>query len=93
MFTVNALFPGLVSVPLKLAEPVFAIEPVCFTVTLMLTTMVWPPGRVAVVHVTLPPSEPGAGPVQLPILLLAEPNCRLDGSVFVKTTFGALTDP
>src|SRR5262249_16114810 len=93
MVTVNELLFGLVSVPWNVAEPVVEMVAACVITQLMVTTMVWPPGNDLAEQVTVPPAEPEAGPLQLPIVLLAEVNCRFDGSVLVKTTLGAVTVP
>lgn len=65
----------------------------CVTTTFTKTVIVWPPGKVAMLHVIVPPAEPCAGPVQLPRVLLTEENCRFDGRTLVKATFGALIAP
>ena len=84
---------GLVSVPWNVAEPVVEMVAACVTTTFTVTTIVWPPGKVATLQVIVPPAEPEAGPVQLPMLVLTEVNCRFDGRTLVKTTFGALMAP
>ena len=61
MVTVNELFAGLVSVPLKVAEPVTGMVPAAATVEPTVTTIVWPPPIVDALHVIVP-EEPGAGP-------------------------------
>ena len=84
---------GLVSVPWNVAEPVVAMVAACVTTTLTVTTIVWPPGKLAALQVTVPPAAPSGGVLQLPIVLLAVANCRFDGRTLVKTTFGALIAP
>jgi len=61
MVTVNELFAGLVSVPLKVAEPVTGMVPAAATVEPTVTTIAWPPPIVDALHVIVP-EEPGAGP-------------------------------
>src|SRR5215831_11783037 len=56
--------------------------------------MVWPPGNVAAVQFSVPPS-PGGGAVQVPVLLLRLPatNWNEAGRVVSKLTFGAFALP
>jgi hypothetical protein len=84
--TVNELLPGLLSVPWNVAAPVVAIVPAFGTVTFTVTTIVWPTGKLLTLHVTVPPSDPGAGPVHDPIFAEAELNTNVDGRVFANTT-------
>lgn len=86
MVTVNELFAGFESVPVKLATPVSAMEPACVAITLIVTVIVEPPFRVEVLQLTVPPAAPGAGVEQVPRDVLADENCRLGGRLLVKTT-------
>src|SRR5690348_2050839 len=86
MVTVNELFAGFVSVPVKLATPVSAMEPACVGITLIVTVIVEPPFKAEALQVTVPPAAPGAGVVQVPRDVLADENCRLGGRLLVKTT-------
>ena len=61
MVTVNALFAGLVSVPLNSADPVTGIVPLAATLTFTITVMVCPPPMLAAEQVIVP-EVPGAGP-------------------------------
>jgi hypothetical protein len=89
MVTVNELLEVLVSVPPKVAEPVVEMSPVCSGTKFTVTTMVWPPGRLAKLHVRVPPTALVAIPPHVPWLALAETNWKLGGSGSVKATFGA----
>lgn len=77
-----------VSVPPKVAEPVVETSPVCNGTKFTVTTMVWPPGRLARLQVRVPPIALVATPPQVPWLALAETNWKLGGSGSVKATFG-----
>ena len=59
------------------------------TMKLTVTVKLLAAPRLAAVQVTVPPLAPGAGPAQLPRVVVAELNSRLLGSTSVKTTFGA----
>lgn len=86
MVTVNELFAGFVSVPLKVATPVAAMEPACVTVTFMVTVIVEPGFNAERLQVTVPPAVPGAGVEQVPSDVLADANCRLGGKLLLKTS-------
>lgn len=86
MVTVNELFAGFVSVPLKLATPVSAMEPACVTVTFIVTVIVEPGFNAERLQVTVPPAVPGAGVEQVPSDVLADANCRLGGKLLLKTS-------
>lgn len=86
MVTVNELFAGFVSVPVKLATPVSAMEPACVAITLSVTVIVELPFSVEALQVTVPPAAPGAGGEQVPRDVLADANCRLGGRLLVNTT-------
>ena len=86
MVTVNELFAGFVSVPVKLATPVSAMEPACVAITLTVTVIVALPSRVEALQVTVPPAAPGAGVEQVPRDVLADANCKLGGRLLVKMT-------
>ena len=66
MVTVNELLEVFVSVPPKVAEPVVEIAPVCNGTKFTVTSMVWPPGKLARLQVRVPPSELGAVPLHVP---------------------------
>jgi len=86
MVTVNELFAGFVSVPLKLATPVSAMEPAWVATTFTVTVIVEFPFNAERLHVTVPPAAPGAGVEQVPRDVLADENCRLGGRLVVNTT-------
>ena len=85
MVTVNALFAGLVSMPLNVAEPVTGMVPAAATLETTVTTIVCPPPIVDAVQVMVP-EEPGTGPWQEPIVVLTDTNANEVGSVVVKLT-------
>ena len=89
MVTVKELLLVFVSVPPKVAEPVVEMVPACNGTKFTVTTMVWPPGKLARLQVSVPPIALVAIPPQVPWLALAETNWKLGGSGSVKTTFGA----
>lgn len=66
MVTVNELLEVFVSVPPKVAEPVVEISPVCNGTKFTVTIMVCPPGRLARLHVRVPPNELAAIPPHVP---------------------------
>src|ERR1700742_376672 len=100
MVTVAELLAGAVSVPRKLTAAGFAIDPVCLTVTFTTTVncvvgLVPPcaePPSLGIVQLTVPPSDPTAGPVQVPSVVVTELNCRLAGSVSTNSTLLACVD-
>src|SRR6185437_2810224 len=85
MVTVNKLFAGLVSVPVRLAMPTTGMVPAAATDAFTITIMVWPPAIVGALQVTVP-AVPGSGPEQLPILVLTDANGSAAGNLVVNVT-------
>lgn len=87
MVTENELLAVFESVPLNVADPVVGIVPAIVVVILMVTTIVCPTGKLAVLQVTIPPAVPGAGAEQVPpALAVTEPNLKDEGRVVENTT-------
>lgn len=82
-----------VSVPPNVAEPVLENTPATVGTKLMFTSKVWPPGKLARLHVSVPPKEPEETPPHVPWLAAAEMNWKLCGSGKVNDTFGAAVLP
>jgi len=93
MVTVNELLEIFVSVPPKVAEPVLENIPACVGTKLTDTSHVWPPGKLARLQVSVPPSDPGATPPHVPTLAAPEVNWKLAGNCNVNTTFEAVEFP
>lgn len=85
MVTVNELFAGLISVPANVAVPVTGMVPPAATDTFTITTMVCPPAMLGALQVIVP-AVPGAGPWQLPMLVVTDANGSDGGSVVLKVT-------
>lgn len=83
MFTVNELFAGLISVPASVAVPVTGMVPAAATDTFTITTMVCPPAMLGALQVIVP-TVPGAGPWQLPMLVVTDANGSDGGSVVLN---------
>ena len=82
MVTEGELLAVFESVPLNVADPVVAIVPVIVVLTLMVTTIVCPTGKLPVLQVTTPPAVPGAGAEQVPpALAVTEPNLNEDAGI------------
>lgn len=89
----NELLEIFVSVPPNVAEPVVENTPACRGTKFTVTSRVWPPGRLARLQVSVPPSEPVATPPHVPWLAAAETNWKFVGSGKVNATFGAAVLP
>src|SRR5690242_11695272 len=90
MVTVNELLGRLVSVPLNVPKPVSAIIPTFGTTTLIVTINVCPTATLPTPQLIVPPAEPAAGAVQIPIFEVTELNTSVDGRVVLKTTSFAI---
>lgn len=93
MVTENELLEVCVSVPVNVADPFAENVPACSGTKLTFTSSVCPPGKLERLQVSVPPELPAETPLQVPWLVEASTNWKVEGNGNVKTTFDTAVLP